>query len=241
MKLVGRYFFMLSIMLFLVARGKDASGQESCKVLMTAISDHYEGDCKKGKASGNGKAEGTDQYIGEFKNGLPHGSGLYRWKNGDFYEGKWANGKREGAGGMSYKRSGKTDSLVTGFWKKGVYSGIYDKPFVIHFQSIKVIKVEVIKNTKQNSNAIVIEVQNTTGGTATLGGGLQARAEVTDIDLQKGSFGSINKALSGPKSTSQILGQVDYPFRAIFKFGDQQADIEILEAGYWKIFVNINN
>ena len=50
--------------------------QEPCKVLMAGIDASYEGDCKKGKASGKGRASGTDLYIGEFKNGLPHGNGI---------------------------------------------------------------------------------------------------------------------------------------------------------------------
>jgi hypothetical protein len=227
----------LSTLLFI----SPAIAQETCKVLMATIADHYEGDCKKGKASGQGKAEGTDQYVGEFKDGLPHGKGTYRWKNGDFYEGNWISGRREGSGGMSYKRNGKTDSVVTGFWKKDLYAGLYEKPYIIHSRSIRIIKIDISRNVREKNNAIIVEVQNTTGGTVGINTGPQPKPELTDLTLEKGNYGLINKALSGPKSTTRQLSQVDFPFRALFKFGDQEADIEIFEPGYWKIFVNMNN
>ena len=237
MKTFCKCILILSGILFI----SPAIAQESCKVLMASIADHYEGDCKKGKASGKGKAEGTDQYIGEFKDGLPHGKGTYRWKNGDFYEGNWMNGRREGSGGMSYKRNGKADSVVTGFWKKDLYVGLYEKPYIIYSRSIRIIKIDISRNLKEKNNAIIIEVQNTTGGAVGISSGPQPKPELTDLTLEKGNYGLINKSLSGPKSTTRQLSQVDFPFRALFKFGDQEADIEISEPGYWKIFVNMNN
>jgi hypothetical protein len=237
MKLSFKYTLFFCILFYI----QSAMAQDGCKVLMSSIGDHYEGDCKKGVASGKGKAEGADQYVGEFKDGLPHGTGVYRWKNGDIYEGHWVNGKRDGTGGMSYKRSGATDSVVTGFWKKDQYTGLFEKPYIIHSRSYKVIKVAITKNPKDKGNVIIVEVQNTTGGTVSLNSGFQPKPELTDLTLQKGNYGIINKALSGPKSTTRQLSQVDFPFRATFKFGDQEADIEIDEPGYWKIFVNINN
>lgn len=234
-------FDKCTLLLFAIFSLSPALAQEPCKVLMSSIADHYEGDCKKGKASGKGKAEGTDQYIGEFKDGLPHGKGTYRWKNGDFYEGNWVNGQREGNGGMAYKRIGKADSVVTGYWKKDRYTGISEKPYTVYSRSIRIIKIDITRNLKEKNNAIVVEVQNTTGGAVGIASGPQPKPELTDLTLEKGNYGVITRALSGPKSTTRQLSQVDFPFRALFKFGDQEADIEISEPGYWKIFVNMNN
>ena len=38
------------------------------------------------------------KYIGEFKNGMRDGKGIYYWNNGDRYEGDFRNGKYEGKG-----------------------------------------------------------------------------------------------------------------------------------------------
>ena len=234
-------FSFCCLVLFTFVSIKSGYTQDTCKVLMGGIDGNYEGDCRKGKANGKGRATGTDLYIGEFKDGLPHGKGIYRWKNGDFYEGDWVRGKKEGKGGMSFKRSGKPDSVISGYWKNDLYSGLNIKPYIIHSRSYKVIKVSVSKNPKQSSNTIVIEIQNTTGGSETLKGTSNPKPEITDIAVQKGTYGFITKVMPGVKSTSQQLNQVEYPFRATIKVGDQEADVEITEPGFWKIFVNINN
>lgn len=39
-----------------------------------------------------------DLYEGEFHNGLKHGKGTYTQIQGSSYEGLWANGKRNGKG-----------------------------------------------------------------------------------------------------------------------------------------------
>lgn len=39
-----------------------------------------------------------DEYEGEFVNGLFHGYGVYKWKNGDRYEGMWEKNRRKGHG-----------------------------------------------------------------------------------------------------------------------------------------------
>lgn len=238
MKAFCKSFLFISGIFFI---SQVAFAQEDCKVLMPSISDHYKGDCKKGKANGQGEAEGVDQYIGEFKDGFPHGKGTYHWKNGDLYEGTWENGKRQGSGGMTYKRNGKADSVVKGFWNKDQYAGVSAKPYTIHSRSIKIIKIDISRNLKEKNNAIVVEVRNTTGGVVGIYSGPQPKPELTDLTLEKGNYGIITNSLSGAKSTTRQLGQVDFPFRALFKFGDQQADIEISEPGYWKIFVNMNN
>ena len=54
----------------------------------------------KGKMQGKGElilgAEGAEVYIGEFKDGFPNGRGIRKWRNGDLYEGMYANGFQSG-------------------------------------------------------------------------------------------------------------------------------------------------
>lgn len=62
------------------------------------------------------------KYIGEHKNGKPHGRGIIYFSSEDkrkSYEGDWNNGIREGNGTMVWKNGGK----YVGNWKSGVRNG----------------------------------------------------------------------------------------------------------------------
>ena len=47
------------------------------------------------------------KYIGETKNGLKEGKGIYYYNNGDRYEGDWKNDKQEGKGIFYYTNRDK--------------------------------------------------------------------------------------------------------------------------------------
>jgi hypothetical protein len=226
---------MAGIMIF-----QTATAQESCQVLMASISGKYEGDCKKGKANGKGKAEGTDQYVGEFKDGLPHGKGLYRWKNGDFYEGSWVNGKKDGQGGMSHKRSGQADSVTTGYWKKDAYIGKNEKPYIIHNRTNHFSMIEIKKNKSGLENNITIELGSTSGGAKSITRGSIPKPELTDIRIRKGSFLQSQSMNQGERISSRTLVKVTFPFHAIYYVGNQETEIEILEPGNWRIILRLN-
>jgi hypothetical protein len=102
----------------------------------------WEGPCKNGYADGRGtltwraqdntkwKLEGTlargaiageatrssgeATYIGTFRNGVPHGTGYFRYADGDQYEGGVADGLHEGPG-LFVQRDG---SSYEGYWKQ---------------------------------------------------------------------------------------------------------------------------
>lgn len=95
---------------------------QDCKVLKVEIADKYEGACKKGLAHGEGKAEGEDRYAGQFRKGLPHGAGKYTWANGDYYEGNFSRGQKEGEGILHRIINGR-DSVQTGYWVDDTYVG----------------------------------------------------------------------------------------------------------------------
>lgn len=54
------------------------------------------GDCENGK--GRFVYPNGDKYIGEFKNSVPHGRGVYYAKNGSIYKGPFVDGQRQGYG-----------------------------------------------------------------------------------------------------------------------------------------------
>jgi hypothetical protein len=221
---------------------------------MTTITGRYEGDCKKGKANGSGKAEGTDQYVGEFKDGLPHGKGIYRWKNGNLYEGAWLNGKRDGDGGMAYKRDGKTDSVITGFWKKDMYVGKYEKPYIVYNRSSLVSKGEVeVKFSSSIEKEITVLISNASGNTPTvrtttgndnlptLRGDFTPMAQLTDISIFKGFYGRLIELPKTNRQTVYKLEKVNFPFRAKFSIGNQEVEIEFLEAGKYSLDITLSN
>jgi len=236
MKSLYRYFLILSG-IFVSQAGL---AQEPCKVLMPSIAGTYEGGCKKGKASGEGKAEGVDQYLGEFKDGVPHGKGIYRWKNGNFYDGEWANGRKDGNGGMAYKREGKTDSVVTGFWRKDVYMGKHEKPFKVYNRTSQVSKVEV-KFAPSPLKEIQILLSNTTGNMPNLNGTISPKATLSDIAIAVGSYARMINQFETNKQTSYKLESVIFPFRAKFRIGGQEVDVEFLEEGKYTLDIGLNN
>lgn len=237
-----KYMKRLQFMFWFIFPFSVVFSQETCKVLLPNIAAKYEGMCKKGKADGTGKAEGVDYYAGEFRDGLPHGKGIYRWKNGDIYEGDWVKGKMEGQGSKTYKIANKPDNILAGFWSRDKYQGKFEKPYIIHSQTNQISRVEVRKQSDKPANKIVIELSNTSGGIPSLGVSAPGmKATLTDIIIQSGTYLRIVKLPDGPKGTSQALTDVEFPFRARFKIGTQEMSVEILEPGDWLIAAFLNN
>ncbi len=234
--------FKKYILLPLVLITGSLFGQETCKVSLVSISGKYEGQCKKGKADGEGTAEGIDKYTGTFKDGLPSGKGTYYWKNGDSYSGEWLKGKMEGQGTKTIKRNGKADSIVNGFWKKDIYAGKYEKPYIISAQTNQIARIEVRKISQDQINNITIELSNTSGGVPSLGvSAIGNKASLSDIIILSGAYLRTVNMNDGPKGTTLKLLEVTFPFKARYKIGAQEMTIEILEPGDWLINAFLNN
>ena len=62
------------------------------------------------------KIDKNGKYIGEFKNGVYEGKGIYYYNNGDKYEGNFKNGVKEGKGIEYYNNGDKYE----GNFKNGV-------------------------------------------------------------------------------------------------------------------------
>jgi len=207
-----------------------------CKVLPDSLKGTYEGGCKNGKADGKGKAVGADVYDGEFKNGLPDGKGKYTWGNGDTYEGNFKKGLKEGYGEF-HKNKAHSDSVLTGYWKKDVYKGLYEKPYIVHNATTGISRVEVSK-TGNADKTITVSVTLLAGG-----GSLGTRdnktvVTMTDVQVIRGVFLYKSNSTTSNKDVTTFRN-VDFPFRARFYFGSASVDVEILEAGEWDITVPI--
>ncbi len=142
-------------MFCMILCGSISFGQTDCEVLKPEISLIYKGECKKGLAHGKGEASGRDNYVGEFRKGLPNGTGIYTWSTGEVYEGEWRNGKRHGYGTYSFISSGR-DSLLQGMWANDVFKGMSEAD-AVHV----VMKRNLVRYTSMrrgDGNQVIVKI-----------------------------------------------------------------------------------
>ncbi len=134
--------------------------QDNCKVQLEAIAGSYEGGCKKGLADGQGTAKGVDTYIGEFKKGLPHGTGTYTWSNGDVYVGEFKKGLKEGPGDITIVLAEGQKKEQKGYWANDKYIGESQHPYEILNRSPEILSIRIseTENPANDGNAIFIEI-----------------------------------------------------------------------------------
>ena len=80
----------------------------------------YIGEIRDGLPHGKGvyKYKNGDEYNGEFKNGMKNGNGYYKNNEGE-YEGLWKNDKKDGQGKYTFKNG----DLYIGEFKADMFSG----------------------------------------------------------------------------------------------------------------------
>ena len=215
---------------------------QDCEVLLDSLKGKYTGACNKGKADGEGKAEGVDSFSGNFKKGLPDGEGRYTWKNGNWYKGFWKKGIQNGKGEMHYLKTGLPDSIVTGFWKAGIYAGLYEKPYDVFYRSEAVTDVRVTRDSKSTLNELIVRVSNTTGNTAGIRSGFHPVIKLISQDVKEGFFNLMQKQETGNYKNFYTFRSVTYPLRIQLYFErNHSVDIEFYEAGEWTVDVIVND
>lgn len=203
--------------------------QSKCTVLLESISGTYEGDCKKGKAHGNGKAIGTDTYAGAFKKGQPDGFGIYTWANGNIYSGEWKKGKKEGKGELVFAEGANKEKMV-GYWSDDEYIGTEKYPYKLMSNSSKVTKVNFKRlGGEENKIIVYLNVLQKSEGSPKF-----------NVQVTEGQFGRVQTL-----SRSGEILNVSYPFRGRISFTGsgakgEFADIRITQTGTWEVTVNVN-
>lgn len=211
---------------------------QDCSVSMESLKGTYTGDCKKGKASGKGKAVGTDTYEGEFKSGLPDGEGIYTWKNGNVYTGHFTKGMMDGKGIQVIKRPNVPDSIVDGYWKKDDYIGKYEYPYKVYSKTSSIDRLDITYK-RDDESQIVFNVSNTSAGAASFQKG-SLSVKVDDIQLYSGSYTRTDVTGTSPKKMQTTVYNVEYPTRMKVIIGGDDFEIEFREAGKYTVNVNVN-
>ena len=179
-------------------------------------------------------------YQGTFKNGWPEGKGKYTWKNGDYFYGGWKKGLKDGKGELHLPVNG-VDSVISGYWKKGVYKGQYENPYIIHNYSSDVGRVEINRMTGGKQSSITLTVESLVGGGSIYASTNKSQLTgMTNLEVSRGSYMSKSTNTMTNKDVTTFQGVV-FPFRAKFSFGNSMVEIELLQEGDWNITVPINN
>lgn len=202
--------------------------QENCKVTVDALQGTYAGECKNGKAEGQGKATGIDTYEGNFKNGQPDGEGTYTWANKDVYVGNFRKGSLDGKGLLTYFTQTGKDSTLEGYWRKNKYIGKYDKPYIINDRTTKVNRIEISKWKKNSERATInLTASNFTG----------TPHEVNNIVVITGQFITKNSSKMTNSSLLKVQ-QIIFPFRGRFYFTNgEMVDITFNEEADYDVTV----
>lgn len=193
---------------------------QDCKVLLKSINGTYEGDCKKGKAEGEGLAKGVDTYQGQFKKGLPHGTGIYTWQDGRTYEGIFKKGMKEGQGTLTTKG----DSIISGFWKKDVYMGLFENPYkkLVKSQNVSSYTLNKLQDDIHNLRFYI------------------------KVNQEQVSYPRLNFVLQSGQYQRQIdnsdfveLTNVTFPIKLKVIYKQDFIEIEIFQPGLWEIKTDI--
>jgi hypothetical protein len=221
---------------------------QDCKVTLDSLIGKYIGDCKNGKANGKGVANGAHSYTGEFKNGLPDGKGKYFWPNGDWYEGDFKKGMKDGEGILliadknNVDSSHKADRLLKGWWKKNKYIGKYEKPFKILFKSPGILDFN-ITFIEASLGEIRINTKSTSGGANVSTSEKIVRTidnvGITGIDILSGNCKFRNYSQTHGSATD-VLFEVEYPFKVRLKYGSESVEVEFYEKKEWTIQAEIH-
>ncbi len=226
--------FFLLILLFYCSILFSQDSTCICRVELNNLKGTYKGECKNGFAHGNGEATGADHYVGLFKNGLPHGKGIYYYSNLDNYNGSFQNGIKEGKGEAHYQREGKPDSVVKGYWSADEYRGktykTYSTAEMPFFDRVEIVP------SGESGNMLTIETSSTTG---MLNYGYVLT--VIDVVATDGSFINKQETSMNPAKYFASYRLSKFPVRVRITLSNGKAfNLELYKNANWsvKLFLN---
>lgn len=211
---------------------------QTCEVSVAAIQGKYTGGCKKDKAEGTGKSEGTDTYDGNFKGGYPSGEGVYTYKNGDNYTGTFKRGLKDGKGEFHYKKGDNPDSIITGYWKNDQYIGEYLHPFEILTKSAGFSRLEIKPEVGQ-PNIVKIISENTIKMNSLVSNTPPPMPVIDQLTAQEGNY-SREEQTTVDKKSILILHDVVFPLRFKAVYHTDSFEAVIYKPGNYSIIAQIS-
>jgi hypothetical protein len=114
------------------------------------------------------------------------------------------------------------------------------KQFMIYEKGQYMTKVDVRKELRGTENTVQIDALNVSGGSGLIKGEVLPGAEISQVLAIIGNY-NLNRQISkSGRGESIQLMDVVYPLRLRITISNQVLDVEMKEAGFWKISVGMN-
>jgi hypothetical protein len=114
------------------------------------------------------------------------------------------------------------------------------KQFMIYEKGQYMTKVDVRKELRGTENTVQIDALNVSGGSGLIRGEVLPGAEISQVLAIIGNY-NLNRQISkSGRGESIQLMDVVYPLRLRITISNQVLDVEMKEAGFWKISVGMN-
>ena len=233
----SKYPKLFTLFLFLIIV-QSVSHAQDCKVLDPNLLGVYTGDCRNGKADGQGKSVGLHSYEGEFKAGLPDGEGIYTDDKGSVYKGQFKKGKREGYGEYIIKNG--MDSVLNGYWKKNIYVGLYENPYKVVSKTSMVNTININTQASKTFPTIEVSIESFIGGVIDVHGE-NPKPTLTGVVFSKGTYHLMDEMTSQQKKNVYIFNNVIYPATVSFRFGTEEVIVDFYEVKNYKVSVVLRN
>lgn len=133
--------------------------------------------------------DSSSKFVGDFNDGVRHGSGVMTYVSGDSYSGEWVNGKREGFGELRFFANNTVFAVLSGKWAN-------DKP--VSPMALKVSGGQIDRMTHVVNETATAKVNETVG---------YKWKWVCDI-CNKAKFRTFTEAMDHEKTCTDSAGEV---------------------------------
>jgi hypothetical protein len=114
------------------------------------------------------------------------------------------------------------------------------KQFMIYEKGQYMTKVDVRKELRGTENTVQIDALNVSGGSGLIKGEVLPGAEISQVLAIIGNYNLTRQISKSGRGESIQLMDVVYPLRLRITISNQVLDVEMKEAGFWKISVGMN-
>jgi len=114
-----------------------------------------------------------------------------------------------------------------------------ERQFTIYERGPYMTKIDVRKELRGTENIVQIDALNVSGGSALIRGEILPGAEISQVLATVGNYNLTRQISKSGRGESIQLMDVVYPVRLRMNISNQILDVEIKEAGFWKIAVGL--